>query len=155
YGYDRDGNVLWRNNLVNTAFGELYHASGSGNGYDGLHQLTAFSRGVLSSSGGNSILDMIAAPSHSQSYNMDGLGNFTSITTDGTPVTRTNNQQNETTAVGSASLGYDKNGNTTTDDLGHTLTWDAWNRLVTIKSGTTVLQTYAYDALGRRIVENP
>src|SRR5262249_7853797 len=154
YGYDRDGNALWRNNLVNTAFGELYHTSGASNGYDGLNQLTVFSRGVLSSSGGNGILDTIASPSHSQSYNLDGSGNFTSITTDGTPVTRSNNQQNETTAVGSANLGYDKNGNTTTDDLGHTLLWDAWNRLVTIKSGTTVLETYAYDALNRRLVEN-
>jgi RHS repeat-associated protein len=154
YGYDRDSNALWRNNVVNTAFGELYHTSGAGNGYDGLNQLTAFSRGVMSSSGNNGILDTIASPTHSQSYNMDGLGNFTSVTTDGTPVTRTNNQQNETTAVGSANLAYDKNGNTTTDDQGHTLLWDAWNRPVTIKSGTTVLETYAYDALNRRTVES-
>src|SRR5258708_39315833 len=37
YGYDRDSNTLYRNNLVNTAFGELYHASGAGNGYDNLN----------------------------------------------------------------------------------------------------------------------
>src|SRR5438552_19129277 len=30
YGYDRDGNRLYRNNLVNTAFGELYHTRGAG-----------------------------------------------------------------------------------------------------------------------------
>jgi hypothetical protein len=28
YGYDRDRNRLYRDNLVNTAFGELYHANG-------------------------------------------------------------------------------------------------------------------------------
>jgi RHS repeat-associated protein len=155
YGYDRDSNALWRNNVVNTAFGELYHTSGAGNGYDGLNQLTAFSRGTLTSSGGNSILDTIATPAHSQSYNPDGIGNFNSIVTDGTTQTRTTNQQNQVTAINSSNLGYDGNGNTTTDDQGHPLLWDAWNRLVTIKNGSTVLETYAYDALGRRIVENP
>ena len=47
YGYDQDGNVLYRNNLVNTSFGELYHANGSSNGYDNLNRLTNFARGVL------------------------------------------------------------------------------------------------------------
>src|SRR5205807_392274 len=47
YGYDRDGNPLYRDNLVNTAFGELYHADGSSNGYDQLNQLSAFARGTL------------------------------------------------------------------------------------------------------------
>src|SRR5205823_1730076 len=28
YGYDRDSNVLYKSNLVNTAFSELYHANG-------------------------------------------------------------------------------------------------------------------------------
>src|SRR5439155_20779322 len=48
YGYDRDSNALYRNNLVNTAFGELYHANGASNGYDNLNQLSGFLRGVLS-----------------------------------------------------------------------------------------------------------
>jgi hypothetical protein len=38
YGYDRDSNALYRNNLVNTAFGELYHASGAGPGRPGQLQ---------------------------------------------------------------------------------------------------------------------
>jgi hypothetical protein len=42
YGYDRDSNVQYRNNLVNTAFGELYHASGAGLGYNNLNQMTDF-----------------------------------------------------------------------------------------------------------------
>jgi hypothetical protein len=42
YGYDADSNVLWRNDPVNTAFGELYT-------YDGLNQLDSFQRGTLNS----------------------------------------------------------------------------------------------------------
>src|SRR5437868_11791652 len=48
YGYDRDGDVLYKNNLVNYAMSELYHANGAANGYDQLGQLTAFARGTLS-----------------------------------------------------------------------------------------------------------
>ncbi len=73
YGCDQDSNVLYRNNLVNTSFGELYHANGSGNGYDNLNRLTNFARGVLSASG--STLDTITSPSHSQSWSLDALGN--------------------------------------------------------------------------------
>jgi YD repeat-containing protein len=37
YGYDRDGNVLYKNNLVNSSFSELYHSNGAGSGYDSLN----------------------------------------------------------------------------------------------------------------------
>jgi hypothetical protein len=67
YGYDRDSNRLYRNNLVNALFGEVYHASGAGFGYDNFNQLTAFSRGTLSASQSGGPLDTIAGPSHSQS----------------------------------------------------------------------------------------
>ncbi len=46
-----------------------------------------------------------------------------------------------------------KNGNTTTDDLGRTMIYDAWNHLVTVTEGTITLANYAYDGLGRRISE--
>jgi YD repeat-containing protein len=155
YGYDRDSNVLSRNNLVNTAFGELYHASGAGNGYDGLNQLTGFARGTLSASGGTGTpLDTVSSPTHSQSWSLDALGNWTSVTTDGTPQSRSFNQQNEVTAVGSSTLTNDNNGNPTTDQNGNTLVYDAWNRLVQVKNGSTVLSAYSYDGLDRRVTEN-
>src|SRR5439155_6574475 len=59
YGYDADGNPLYRDNLVSPAFGELYHTNGAGNGYDSLNRLTAFSRGLL-----NSSRDAIDSPGH-------------------------------------------------------------------------------------------
>src|SRR5207253_10154871 len=84
YGYDRDGNRLYRNNLLYSAFSELYHVSGASNGYDGLNQLTAFSRGTLSDTNSDGVPDTISSPSHSQSFSMDVAGNFSSVTTDGT-----------------------------------------------------------------------
>src|SRR5262249_48896122 len=75
YGYDPDGNRLYRDNLVNANFGELYHANGAANGYDGLNQLVAFSRGAL-----NATKDTIANAPHSQSWVLDALGNWSSVT---------------------------------------------------------------------------
>jgi YD repeat-containing protein len=135
YGYDQDSNRLWRNNTLNTAFGELYHTSGAGNGYDGLNQLSAFARGVLSASQQNGPRDTVGNPSTTESWAYDALGNFSSVTLNSTQTSRTHNQQNEVTAVGSTNLAFDKNGNTTTDDQGHTLKFDAWNRLISVKNG--------------------
>jgi RHS repeat-associated protein len=151
YGYDRDGNVLYSNNLVNSNFSELYHANGSGNDYDNLNQLTNFARGVL-----NSTNDTISSPTHSQSWGFDALGNWTSFTSDSTTQTRTANQQNEITSIsGQTTPTYDANGNMTGDQTGKTLIFDAWNRLVQYKNGATPLESYAYDARNRRITENP
>jgi len=46
YYYDRDGNPLFNDNLVNDAYDELYHPNGAGNGYDKLNRLTEFRRGA-------------------------------------------------------------------------------------------------------------
>jgi YD repeat-containing protein len=154
YGYDRDGNVLYRDNKVNGAFSELYHANGASNGYDSLNQLTAFARGALSDTNSDGVPDTVSTASRSQSWNFDAVGNWSSVTTDGTAQSRTHNQQNEVTAAGSATLTFDGNGNTTTDDTGRTLAYDAWNRLVQVKSGSTVVASFTPDALGRRVVEN-
>src|SRR5260370_28075905 len=80
YGYDQDGNRLWRNNTINTAFGELYHVSGAGNGYDGLNQLSAFARGVLSASTQGGPPATIAIPSATESWRYDSVSNWSSVT---------------------------------------------------------------------------
>jgi RHS repeat-associated protein len=145
YGYDRNGNRLYRNNLVNTSFGELY-------AYDNLNQLSSFDRGTLNGSKNG----LTGAASRSQDWDYDALGNFDSVTTDGgSPVTRTHNKQNEITAVsGATSPVFDSNGNMTTDETGKQYVYDAWNRLVTVKnSGGTTIASYEYDGLSRRIQE--
>jgi RHS repeat-associated protein len=132
YSYDRDSNRLSRTNVLHSAFNENY-------GYDNLNQLTSFTRGT-----------------HSITWSLDAVGNFSSTTTDGgNPVSNSFNKQNEETAAGTANLAFDNNGNTTTDDQGKTLVYDAWNRLVAYKNGTITLESYSYDALNRRIIQNP
>ncbi len=139
YGYDADGNVLYRNNLVNTAFGELYS-------YDNLNQLTSFQRGTLN----GTFTGLVGSASRSQSWTPDALGNFTGVTTDGTNQTCTFNQQNEFT---SGSVSYDADGNTTADGSGDTLGYDAWNRLVSVSNGGVTVASYGCDGLGRRVTE--
>jgi RHS repeat-associated protein len=142
YGYDRGGKRLWRDNLVNSANGELY-------AYDGLSQQTTFQRGTL-----NSTKDgLTGSANRSQSWDFDALGNFDSQTTDGTAQTRGHNRQNEITSVsGASNPTYDANGNLKTDQNGQQYTFDAWDRLIEVKnSGGTTLASYKYDALDRRI----
>jgi RHS repeat-associated protein len=131
--YDRNSNRLTRSNALNAAFSETY-------AYDALNQLSSFSR-----SGGATT---------SQQWQFDALGNWTTVTTNGVAENRTANAQNELTQVGSASLAYSPTGNLTTDAQGRTLTYDGWNRLVSVAdtSGTEVAR-YGYDGLNRRIVE--
>jgi RHS repeat-associated protein len=144
YGYDLLGNRLYRDNTVNTGFGELYT-------YDALNQLATFQRGTLNS-GKTGITGTVA---RSQNFTTDGVGNFTNVTTNGTAQTRTANAQNQITSIsGATTPTYDNNGNMTGDETGRTFVYDAWNRLVTVKnSGGTTLETFTYDGLNRRITQ--
>jgi RHS repeat-associated protein len=132
YTFDRDSNVLTRSNLVDAAFSEQYS-------YDGFNQLTGFSR----------------SNGHNQSWKLDALGNWTSVTTDGNTQTRTANAQNQFTSVsGRATPTYDNNGNLTTDPTnGNSYVYDAWNRLLAVQNGGNTITSYTYDALNRRITE--
>src|SRR5262249_24427344 len=87
YGYDRDSSALFRDNLVNPAFGELYHTTGINDIFDAngilvatsfidyFNQLTDFSRGTLIAN-----RSAILSPSHSQMWSLDGLGNWSAVT---------------------------------------------------------------------------
>ena len=155
YGYDRNSNRLYKDNLLDNNFDELYHVDGAANGYDSLDQLLEFQRGALSDTNSDNIPDTVSTASRTQAWTMDAQGNFSSVSTDGTPVNRTHDKQNRLTAVGSNNLTFDSNGNTTTDNNAYTLKYDAWNRLVEVKNGSTVLNAFSYDAVSRRITENP
>ncbi len=142
YGYDRDGNQLYRENLVDSAFSELYS-------YDGLNRLSDMQRGALNGTKNG----LVGTPSYTRSWDLDALGNMDTVTTDGTSESRSYDAQNELTQVGSTSLAFDANGNLVTDQNGKTLVYDAWNRLVEQKDGTTSEIAYAYDGMGRRVKE--
>jgi RHS repeat-associated protein len=128
YSYDRDGNVLSRDNLAFSNDNETYS-------YNGLNQLISFTRGT-----------------ETQSWSLDAAGNWSSFTTNGTTQTRTSNLQNQITTIsGATTPTYDYNGNTLTDDNGTQYTYDAWNRMVKAVTTGGSTEIDAYDALGRRI----
>ena len=64
YGYNRDAERLYRQNLLSAAFSELYHGNGPTQDYDPFGQLTAFARGVLSDSNGDGIPDTAGRTHH-------------------------------------------------------------------------------------------
>ncbi len=165
YGYDRDGNRVYRDNLLKPTFGEIYHAAGvvdsydgQGNlatlGYDPLNEIAQFNRGTLTTDKTN----LVGAASQNQAWSYDALGNWTSFTNGASTDNRSHNQQNQITGMAGGAPTYDNNGNTTqyansADGLTRDLVYDAWNRLVKVTNGATTLATYGYDALGRRIQE--
>jgi RHS repeat-associated protein len=117
---------------MNSAYSESYT-------YDDLNQLQIFAR-----SGGTPT---------TQGWMMDALGNWTFRVTDSLPEFGTTNAQNELTDIDSVSLAYDANGNMTVDELGRSLTYDAWNRLtVVVDASSTPVAAYQYDALGQRVL---
>ena len=157
YAFDRDGNPLYKN-IVNggttaAGFSQLYHANGvaENSSYDSLGRLIGFAQGALSASGNNgSELDTVSTASTTQSWSLDALGNWSSVTTNGTAQTRSYNGQNQLSAVGGATTPtYDDNGNMTKDQNGTTYAYDAWNRMVSALSGTNA-EDYGYLAGGQR-----
>ena len=146
YGYDRASNRLYRDNLVLPSLGEVY-------AYDGLNQVTGYQRGTLNAGR----TGVTGTPARTQGYDYDAAGNFDGVTTDGVAQARTANRQNEVTAVaGAAAPAFDAAGNMTADETGRQLVYDAWNRLVAVKtSGGVYLASYAYDGMGRRVSETP
>jgi len=117
-----------------------------------LNQLTDFARGVLSDANSDGILDSVASPSRTQAWDLDAMGNWQSLSTNGTGQSRTHNAQNQVTGVGSATLAFDANGSMTTDENGQQFVYDAWNRIVKVLSPSSVTKVeYAHDALSRRV----
>jgi RHS repeat-associated protein len=157
YGYDRAGNRLFRENTTTTGKDEFY-------GYDAINRLIAFDRGDLNA--GKTAIS--GTPVREEDWALDSTGNWpgyvqkTSGTTD-LDQSRTHNKVNEITAI-AATTGTDwadpvheRAGNMTTipkpaspaDAL--SCEYDAWNRLVVVMDGQTLVGQYRYDGLNRRI----
>jgi len=144
YGYDRAGNRLYRDNRINSAFGEVYT-------YDGLNQLASFARGTLN--GGKTAVT--GTPAREQVWDYDAVGNWDGIDVDGVTESRTANAQNEITDIGSLTTPtYDANGNMTGDEAVRVLVYDAWNRLVRVDAASVTVVSYSYDGLNRRVTRD-
>ncbi len=142
-------------------------------GYDSLDRLRQYQRGILAP-GGGSIVTPITLPNArtQQTYDLDGLGNWKKTQYDpvGGVLTTEQRQHNKLnqitrTKVDSTQIGftYDKNGNLLNDGI-RKYEYDAFNRLVNVykdpngtpggsggSGGPTLIATYTYDALNRRI----
>ena len=80
---------------------------------------------------------------------VSGTSTVEVVAKDSSGNTRTNTYQ--VTQTGSSkSLTYDATGNATSDGT-RGFDWDAEDRLVTVKQGSTTIASFAYDALGRRV----
>ena len=146
YGYDENGNRIYAQNLLTSDHDELYL-------YDGLNQLENFRRGTVT-------LEplSISDTTRQQIWTMDGLGNFTSLSSTDSVGTTTEdrshdlrNQLNQivTDSSSTATLNYDDAGSMITDETGRDFLYDAWNRLVQVNESAH----NGYDALGRRVTE--
>ena len=136
------------------------------NDYDEVNRLIEFARGNF-----NNLKSAIENPKSAEDWSLDMTGNwsgFVQKTSGSTDLEqgRTHNPVNEITAI-TAATGtdwadpeHDRNGNMTTIPKpanladGLTATYDAWNRLVEVKDGQTVIARYEYDGLNRRITSH-
>jgi RHS repeat-associated protein len=143
--------------------------------YDGLNRLTDYDRGDL-----NGSLNGISTLSFAQEWTLKALGNWVEFRenanasttdsdfTDATDLDqdRTHNGANEITGITEvsgqvawATPAHDAMGNVTgypkpsSMTNSYTCKYDAWNRLVEVKDGGTLVAAYVYDGLGRRITK--
>ena len=145
YTYDQDSNITSRT-VSGSALTGTSASYKEEYAYNGENELTEFSRYDYSIS--TSSFSSLEAATQ-QTFNLDEVGNASSIVTDSTTQSRTTNLANEQTGIGSLTLTYDNNGNTITDDQGHTLVYNAWNQLVEVKSSSgALIEDYTYDVLG-------
>lgn len=162
YGFDRAGNCLWREDPVAAGYSKDFDELHT---YDGISQLVNTQRGNL-----NATKDGLVSNSKTfaEDWTLDTTGNWSSYRQDddgdGTwelNQSRTHNSANEITQIAGVSthVNQDRNGNMTkipkSDDWGghFDLTYDAWNRLVKVKSGTATVAEYQYDPRNFRIVK--
>jgi len=171
YGHDYAGNRIWRDDPVAATaagsnsdgdhFDELY-------AYDGLHRLTTLDRGDANSGHTALVTDPADTTSFSEAWGLDGLGNWTEFEQDddgdGTLEVdqgRDHTKANEIESIDDAQthVDHDAAGNMTKVPKPsswadhYDLTYDAWQRLVKVVDGTTIIAEYRYDALGRRIAK--
>ena len=105
YAYDADGNVTVENNLVDASLSKVL-------GYDSIDRMTNYEEGTLATGDSS-----IATPTLSESWELDALGNFISVTTGSTTNSDITNGQNELTSAGygagsTASQDFDADGDT-------------------------------------------
>jgi RHS repeat-associated protein len=154
YQYGHTYNSQFAHRMEYTTSGQSEQAT-----YNGLSMIKEFKRGVHA--GGGSI----PSPTYSMAWNStlpagpDHSGNwrvYQVLSETILPYTRTFNKSNELLSIqppgggNPISLSYDANGNASTYGS-FQYTYDAWNRLVEVKSGPMSLLSFEYNGLGQKI----
>jgi RHS repeat-associated protein len=131
-----------------------YGFTAAGTTYDNEDRLTGFSRAATS---GPALL--------SQSWNLTSVGDWTSVTTNGTAQNRTHGPTHELLTAGGQNVATDVKGNITTlpvnlrpagSTTAMNLNWDSDNKLrsADIDANGTADVNFQYDALGRRVARS-
>lgn len=166
YGRNRVGGVEWRRDVKAHSLTPEVKTQDNYYRYDGLQQVTRHDRGDLVPSISGLGYTGIDPDTRQQQeiFTFDETGNWMTDYNAASSLSqsRTQNAANEITNLiqipSAVQPTYDPAGNMRTVpqpadwEQGYDLKWDAWNRLVEIKNGGTVVAGYAYDALSRRIV---
>lgn len=164
YGRNRFGGVVWRRDeqahmqTPSVITEDNYYT------YDGLYQVKQRQRGALTGNGPE--YTGITNLQQEEAWTYDATGNWAVYdnTSPTNAQTRTHNTANEITQIASSpgdiDPTYDAAGNMltlpkepgiSTDQ--YDLVWDAWSRLVAVKDGSTVVASYTYDGLSRRLTK--
>ena len=156
YGFTAASNRQWRQNRVATNGQDEYY------NYDGLYQVAELNRGTLNS--GKTAIT--GTPSWTEDFTYDPIGNWDAYLTKVSGVTdldqtRTHNTANQTTEIDGSptTVAHDVAGNMVKVPLvadwssTNELKWDAWNRLVEVGEGETIVAQYRYDGKTRRITK--
>jgi RHS repeat-associated protein len=142
YRYTDEGDALVQDDLTTPNRGESY-------AYDGLHRLRTYRRGRV-------VGNTVPTPSLQQSWTLDKVGNWTSWNNNGVTETRTHDSHNALTSRSTVSrpLSYDADLNQTDDGTSpFVFEYDANDHLKLVRDRAieTVVASYKYDALGRRV----
>jgi RHS repeat-associated protein len=152
-GYTWDAN---KNKTSESITGVMsgYGFTSAGTTYDNEDRLTGFSRAATS---GPALL--------SQSWSLTAVGDWTSVTTNGTAQNRTHGPTHELLTAGDQNVATDVKGNITTlpvnlrpsgSTTAMNLTWDSDNKLrsAEIDANGTADVNFQYDSLGRRVARS-
>jgi RHS repeat-associated protein len=126
-----------------------YSFTQAGTTYDAEDRLTGFARAATS-----------GTPQLSQSWNLSAVGDWNSVTTNGTAQSCTHGPTHELVTAGGQSVTHDTKGNmllipasVRANSSPLVLTWDFDNRMVSADVGadSVIDVAHQYDALGRRV----
>lgn len=134
YSYDKENNKTAITRPDNHSLSEQFS-------YDNNYRLINYKRGPA----GNPVLQ--------NSYTYDAVGNRTGANLNGVAKTYNINNLNQLTGVNSTSFNFDDRGNNTYDGMFYK-TYDAENRLLKDSASPANVITYAYDAIGRRVMKS-